>query len=277
MRTVYRQQLAGLAAQLAEMCRLARLAMQHATQALLAADLGLASRVLSDQERIAAVGEQARQDAFVLLALQAPVAGDLRAVLASIQNAAEVERMGSLALHVAQIAARRYPHASVPGDLRRHFAAMGQIAEDLVRGTQHVLMSGDSQAAALIPEADDEMDRLHQQVLNVLVDGNHKYGTAATVDVTLLSKFYERFADHAVEVARRVVFQATGQLPENAHRTADRVFALAAAGNVDLRAGVPAPAQADVASGDLVPAGALVSRNDIHSCAEFASSAALSD
>ncbi len=277
MRTAYRQQLTGLTAQQAELCRLARIAMQHATQALLAADLGLASRVLSDQERIATVGKQVRQDALVLLTLQAPVAGDLRAVIASIQNAADVERMGSLALHVAQIAARRYPHASVPEELRRHFAAMGQIAEDLGRSAQHVLMSGDSQVAALIPEADDEMNRLHQQVLNVLVDGDHKYGTAATVDGTLLSKFYERFADHAVEVARRVVFQATGQLPENAHSTTDRIFASAAAEHVDLRAGVPRRAEADVVSGELIPAGVLVSRNDIHSCADFAGSAALSD
>jgi phosphate transport system protein len=275
MRTAYHQQLAGLTAQLAEMCRLARVAMQDATQALLAADLGLASGVLRHQERIAAVGEQARQDAFVLLALQAPVAGDLRAVIASIQNAADVERMGSLALHVAQIAARRYPHPSLPDDLRRHFAEMGRVAEDLGRGAQQVLMSADPQAAALIPEADDEMDRLHQQVLNLLVGGDHRYGTAATVDGTLLSKFYERFADHAVEVARRVVFQATGELPENHRDAADRVFALASA--ADAGAGSLTAKQADVVSDDLVLAGAQGNRNHIRSRLDFAGSAALSD
>lgn len=275
MRTAYHKQLAGLTAQLAEMCRLARVAMQDATQALLAADLGSASGVLRDQERIAAVGEQARQDAFVLLALQAPVAGDLRAVIASIQNAADVERMGSLALHVAQIAARRYPHPSLPDDLRRHFAEMGRVAEDLGRGAQQVLMSGDPQAAALIPQADDEMNRLHQQVLNLLVGGDHRYGTAATVDGTLLSKFYERFADHAVEVARRVVFQATGELPENHRDTADRIFALA--GAADTRAGSLTAKRADVASDHLVVAGARANRNDIRSRLDLAGSAALSD
>jgi phosphate transport system protein len=254
MRTAYHQQLAGLTGQLAEMCRLARGAMRDATQALLAADLGLASGVLRDQERIAAVGEQSRQEAFVLLALQAPVAGDLRAVIATIQNAADVERMGSLALHVAQIAARRYPHPALPEDLRRYFAEMARVAEDLGRDAQHVLMSGDPQAAALIPGADDEMDRLHQQVLNMLVGGDDRYGTAAIVDGTLLSKFYERFADHAVEVARRVVFQATGELPENHRNTAGRIFALA--GAADTHAGSPNGKHTDVASDDLVSAGA---------------------
>jgi phosphate transport system protein len=277
MRTAYHQQLAGLTAQLAEMCRLARIAMRNATQALSAADLGLASGVLRDQERIAAVGEQVRQDAFVLLALQAPVAGDLRAVIASIQNAGDVERMGSLALHVAQIAARRYPRASLPEDLRRHFAEMGRIAEDLGRGAQHVLMSADPQAAALLPEADVEMNRLHQQVLSSLVDGDHKYGTTATVDATLLSKFYERYADHAVEVARRVVFQATGQLPETEHSTADRIFAAAGAGSAHPRAGAVSSAQAEVAPDDLVAAGARHDRTDIFARAGFARSAALSD
>ena len=259
MRTAYHQQLVGLTAQLAGMCRLARVAMQHATEALLAADLGLASSVLRDQERIADVGEQARQAAFVLLALQAPVAGDLRAVITSIQNAADVERMGSLALHVAQTAARRYPHHSLPDDLRRHFAEMGRVAEDLGHGAERVLMSGDPQAAALIPEADDEMDRLHQQVLNLLVDGDHKYGTAATVDGTLLSKFYERFADHAVEVARRVVFQATGELPETNHRIANRFFA-----------------SADGQFDGLVATGAR-NGDDVSSRMDLAESAAMSD
>ena len=275
MRTAYHKQLAGLTAQLAEMCRLARVAMQDATQALLAADLGLASGVLRDQERIAAAGEQARQDAFVLLALQAPVARDLRAVIASIQNAADVERMGSLALHIAQIAARRYPHSSLPDDLRRYFAEMGRVAEDLGRGAQQVLMSGDPQAAALIPEADDEMDRLHQQVLNLLVGGDHRYGTAATVDGTLLSKFYERFADHTVEVARRVVFQATGELPENHRDTANRIFALASA--ADAGAGSLTAKRADVAADRLVVAGARANRNDIRSWMDLAGSAAMSD
>jgi phosphate transport system protein len=268
MRTAYHRQLAGLTAQLAEMCRLARTAMQHATQALSSADLSLASEVLRDQERIASVGEQVRQDAFVLLALQAPVAGDLRAVIASIQNAGEVERMGSLALHVARIAARRYPRPALPDDLRRHFAEMGRIAEALGRGAQQVLMSGDPQAAALIPGADDQLNRLHQHVLDLLVNGDHTYSSAATVDAALLSKFYERFADHAVEVARRVVFQATGQLPEPEHRNTDRIFASAGAVN---------SAQADVRSDHLMPAGARHNGADYRARADFAGSAASSD
>lgn len=273
MRTAYHQRLVGLTTQLAEMCRLAGVAMQHATQALLSADLPLASSVLRDEEEIAAVGEQIRQDAFVLLALQAPVAGDLRAVIASIQNAADVERMGSLALHVAQIAARRYPHPALPDDLRRHFTEMGRIAADLSRGAQQALTSGDPQAAALVPETDDVMDRLHQQVLNLLVDGDDRYGSATAVDVTLLSKFYERFADHAVEVARRVIFQATGQLPENHSDSAGRVFATAGAAAGEASAGSSTAEHPD----NLVSVGARGDRDNFDSRMDLAGSAALSD
>ena len=273
MRTAYHQRLAGLTAQLAEMCRLAGVAMQHATQALLSADLRLASGVLRDQEEIATVGEQIRQDAFVLLALQAPVAGDLRAVIASIQNAADVERMGSLALHVAQIAARRYPHPALPNDLRAYVAEMGRVAQQLSRGVQQVLMSGDPRAAALVPETDDEMDRLHRQLLNLLVDGDERYGTATTVDATLLSKFYERFADHAVEVARRVVYQATGQLPENHSDHAGGVFATAGAAAGHTRSGSSTTGQPD----NLIGVGTRGDRDSIDPRMDLAGSAALGD
>ncbi len=214
MRTAYHQQLTSLTAQLAQACGQASAAMQRATQALLAADLALASQVVGDHERISVNSAQARRDAFVLLALQAPVAGDLRAVIGSIQNAADIERMGALALHVAKIAARRYPQHALPAGVREAFAEMGRIAADLGCATQQALLSGDPAAATLIPLADDEMDRLHRRMFGVVLDGEWQHDTAATVDVTLLSEFYERFADHAVEVARRVVFQATGRFPD---------------------------------------------------------------
>ncbi len=250
MRTAYHRQLTSLTAQLAQACGLASAAMQRATRALLAADLALASQVVRDQELIAATADQARRDAFVLLALQAPVAGDLRAVIGSIQNAADVERMGALALHVAKIAARRYPQHAAPANVRASFAEMGRIAADLGCATQQVLLSGDPDAATLIPVADDEMDRLHRRMFSVVLDGEWKHGTAATVDATLLSEFYERFADHAVEVARRVVFQATGRFPDEHLEIDTRVFDTAANGTADDGAAF------DAQPGSLVVAGA---------------------
>ena len=76
------------------------------------------------------------------------------------------------------------------------------------------MLTKDPEKAARISEEDDAMDDLHRHLFSVLMDKEWKHGVTAAVDVTLLSRFYERFADHAVEVARRVIFQATGKLPE---------------------------------------------------------------
>ncbi|WP_330359717.1 phosphate signaling complex PhoU family protein, partial [Mycobacteroides abscessus] len=83
----------------------------------------------------------------------------------------------------------------------------------LGNSAQEVLLTRDPEKAARINEEDDAMDDLHRHLFTVLMDREWKHGVAAAVDVTLLGRFYERFADHAVEVARRVIFQVTGSLP----------------------------------------------------------------
>jgi phosphate transport system protein len=214
MRTAYHEQLDALTNQLAEMCRMAGIAMERATQALLQADLVLAEQVIGDHEQIIAASARAEEGAFVLLALQAPVAGDLRAIVGSIQIVADVERMGALALHVAKIARRRHPQHTLPEEVNGYFAEMGRIAVDLGASARAVLLSRDPEQARLIREEDDAMDDLHRHLFSVMMDREWKHGVAAAVDVTLLGRFYERFADHAVEISRRVIFQVTGHLPE---------------------------------------------------------------
>lgn len=214
MRTAYHEQLDALTNQLAEMCRMAGIAMERATQALLQADLALAEQVIGDHENIIAASARAEEAAFVLLALQAPVAGDLRAIVGSIQIVADVERMGALALHVAKIARRRHPRHALPEEVNGYFAEMGRIAVDLGNSAREVLISRDPDQARLIREEDDAMDDLHRHLFSVMMDREWKYGVAAAVDVTLLGRFYERFADHAVEISRRVIFQVTGRLPD---------------------------------------------------------------
>ncbi|MBO0680171.1 phosphate signaling complex protein PhoU [Mycolicibacterium sp. S2-37] len=213
MRTAYHEQLEGLTVQLGQMCGLAGAAMERATQALLQADLVLAEQVISDHEQITAMSARAEEAAFVLLALQAPVAGDLRSVVSSIQIVADVDRMGALALHVAKIARRRHPQHVLPEEVNGYFAEMGRVAVELGNAAKEVLESRDPDKAARIQEEDDAMDDLHRHLFTVLMDREWKHGVTAAVDVTLLSRFYERFADHAVEVARRVIFQVTGTYP----------------------------------------------------------------
>jgi len=214
MRTAYHEQLEALSNRLGEMCGLAGAAMERATQALLQADLAMAEQVITDHEQITALSVRAEEEAFVLLALQAPVAGDLRAIVSSIQIVADVDRMGALALHVAKIARRRHPQHALPEEVNGYFAEMGRVAVELGNSAQEVLITRDPEKAARIREEDDAMDDLHRHLFTVLMDREWKHGVAAAVDVTLLGRFYERFADHAVEVARRVIFQVTGRTSE---------------------------------------------------------------
>src|SRR3954466_10277707 len=222
MRTAYHEQLASLTDQLGEMCGLSGVAMGRPTQALLQADLIVAEQVITDHEQIAAMSTHAEEAAFVLLALQAPVAGDLRAIVSSIQIVADVDRMGALALHVAKIARRRHPQHVLPEEVNGYFAEMGRLAVDLGNSAQEVLLTKDPEKAARIREEDDAMDDLHRHLFTVLMDKEWKHGVAAAVDVTLLGRFYERFADHAVEVARRVIFQVTGRTGDDEELPASR-------------------------------------------------------
>jgi phosphate transport system protein len=211
MRTAFHEQLDSLTEMLSKMCGLAGLAMDRATQALLQADLAMAEQVISDHDELVRMQTRAGEAAFALLALQAPVAGDLRLVFGSFQNVAHAERMGALALHVAKIARRRHPNPALPEEVKGYFAEMGRIAVDLGNSAKDVVLSRDPKQAAQISKKDDAMDQLHQQLFSVLMDKEWKHGVAAAVDVTLLGRFYERFADHAVEIGRRVIFQATGE------------------------------------------------------------------
>ena len=213
MRTAYHKQLDDLASQLGEMCGLAGVAMKRATQALLEADVDAAEEVIRDHERIVALRAQVEKEALALLALQQPVAGELRTVFGAIQVIADVERMGALAVHVAKIAQREYPKQVLPEDVRGCFADMGKVAIALGDSAKQVLVSRDPQQAARLHEQDDAMDELHRQLFGVLIDNKWKYGVPVGVETALLGRFYERFADHAVEVGRRVIFMVTGALP----------------------------------------------------------------
>lgn len=215
MRTTFHEQLSALCARVSDMCGLAADTLEQATQVLLDADLTGAERLLADQDRIAALSRQVEEGALRLLALQQPVAGDLRTIVGSIHIAADVERMGELAVHVAKIARLRHPEPAVPEAVRPYFAEMSSVAVQLARTAQEVLLSRDPEKAAQLRGEDDAVDAQHRQLFRAVMDRDWESGVCAAVDVALLGRFYERFADHAVEIGRRVVFEATGGLPIN--------------------------------------------------------------
>ncbi|NMO93692.1 phosphate signaling complex protein PhoU [Actinomycetospora sp. TBRC 11914] len=214
MRTAYHEKLSGLNDELAQMSQLAGEAMKKATTALLEGDLDLAEEVISGDTEIDSLRSSAEEQAFGLLALQAPVAGDLRSVIAAIHSAGDLERMGDLALHVAKAARRRHPDLVLPQEVAPYFAEMGRVALDLAQDARRVILDRDIELAFTMESDDDAMDDLHRHLFTVMMNRDWPHGVAPAVDVTLLGRFYERFADHAVAVARRVVFMVTGKMPD---------------------------------------------------------------
>lgn len=213
MRDAYQDQLDGLGTELAGMCHEVAAAMEKATRALLDVDLQLAEEVISDDVKIDELRDSAEEKAFALLALQAPVATDLRIVVSAIHGAGDIERMGDLALHVAQAARRRHPQPVLPDEVVPYFAEMGSVAVALANKAGDVIRTRDLAKAAELEGDDDAMDDLHRHMFTVLMDRNWTHGVESAVDVTLLARFYERYADHAVAVARRIVYVVTGQMP----------------------------------------------------------------
>jgi phosphate transport system protein len=213
MRFDYGARLEALTAQLVAMCQSAGVAMENATQSLLQADLVLAEEVIGSSEAMTYAALSAEESGLALLALQAPIGRNLRTVVSSIQIAADLDRMGALALHVAKIARRRHPKSAVPEEVSGYFAEMGRVAVDLADNARQVIESRDLGRARFIREADDAMDDLHRHLFTVLLNREWKHGVTAAVDVTLLSRYYERFADHAVGVSRRIIFAVTGYVP----------------------------------------------------------------
>ena len=211
MRNAFHQQLDDLIVGIADMCGSAGQAMESATQALLQADLLLAEQVITDHDVILQQARKTEEQALTVLALQAPVAGDLRAVVSALKNIADVDRMAALALHVAKLTRRRHPAKVLPEEVNGYFTEMGRIAVDMGSNVKQVVLSKDTHRAEQLADDDDDMDNLHRHLFTVLMDREWKHGVAAAVDVTLLGRYYERFADHAVEIGRRVIFSATGE------------------------------------------------------------------
>jgi phosphate transport system protein len=219
MRNAYHEELERLNDQLVEMTRLVGSAISRASTALLDADLTLAESVIVADNVVDQLRDDLDRQAMDLLARQQPVASDLRVIVTALKMSADLERMGDLARHVARAARRRFPDHAVPAPLRATIVEMGQVAERLVAKTGKVLTTHDVAAALEIEHDDDAMDRLHRELFAALLDVSAPYSVEAAIDVTLVSRYYERFADHAVAVARRVVYLVTGQQPRELAET----------------------------------------------------------
>jgi len=208
------QLLAELGELLGRMCVAAANALDHATTAMLDSRVRLAEQVVTGDAAIDALRAEVEEVAGDALLFHAPVAGDLRAVVAAIRSASDIERMGDLALHVAEVVRMRAPSPALPPEVRADFAEMGRIAVRLALKAGEVVRSRNVILAVELDADDDAMDVLHRHMFGVLMDSEWPHGVPAAVDVTLLARYYERFADHAVVVARDTVYAVTGQAPD---------------------------------------------------------------
>lgn len=189
-------------------------AVRDATVALLNSDIRLAEQVISDPE-ITEARSDLESRAFVLMALHAPVASDLRMLVAGLRVVADLERMGALAAHIAAVARMRYPDSAIPAPVRPGFVRMGDIADKMVAAATDSLDNRSTDSARELFERDKEMDDLRRQQFQLLLGTDWPHGVEAAVDVTLLGRYYERIADHATSVARRVVYIVTGEFPDS--------------------------------------------------------------
>jgi phosphate transport system protein len=213
MRDIFHDELDDIGKGVLEMAKLVAAAMERATSALLDANLTLAEQVMADDRRVDALRNELDERAFQLIAQQQPVATDLRVLISTVHLTADLERMGDLAQHVAEIARLRYPEPAVPPEARDVITQMGQVAASLVVKVAEVVDGRDVSLAQAIEAEDDSMDALRRKLFTLVLSPNWARGTEAAIDLTLLGRYYERYADHAVAVARHTIYIVTGSHP----------------------------------------------------------------
>ena len=185
--------------------------MAKATRAIMDKNLSLAEEVITSDEKIDTVQHDLDARIIDIIARQQPVASDLRALITALRMSADLERMGDLAHHVAKVVRLRHPAPAVPDQVIKLVEAMGITAEKIATKTGVVISTRDTSLAAQVEKDDDEMDLLHRQLISALIAPSWEHGVETAIDLTLLGRYYERYADHAVSVARRVIFLVTGK------------------------------------------------------------------
>ena len=210
MREVFQQELREVQDRLVEIAELVADSIDKATRSFNESDVALAEEVIEDDRRIDVLAAELDELAITILARQQPVARDLRIVVSALRVSASLERMGDMAEHIAQLARYRFPEKVVPKGLGKTFREMGELDVQIARDLVELLRSQEPALAEHIRDEDDKVDALHLKVFDKVLGEKWKGETADTVDATLASRYLERFADHAVSIAKKVQYLATG-------------------------------------------------------------------
>ena len=217
MREVFQQELREVQDRLVEISDLVADSIEKATQAFNESNVALAETVIADDDKIDALAAELDELAIQILARQQPVARDLRIVVSALRISASLERMGDMAEHIAQLSRYRFPEKVVPKGLRGTFREMGALDVEIAQKLTELLRTEDVAIAEDIRNEDDKVDALHLSVFDKVLGETWKGEAADTVDATLASRYHERFADHAVSIAKKVQYLATGDwVPQDA-------------------------------------------------------------
>jgi len=210
IRSAYQDELDGVSQSLVDLTGMVTASMVKASKAVQTADLALAEEVIASDAKIDDYQHELDARIIDIIARQQPVASDLRALVTAMRMSADLERMGDLAHHIAKVARLRHPELAIPESLILPFTEMGHVAEKLSIMVAAVITTRDTEMALQVEKDDDEMDDLHKKVISSIIKDDSGLTLESAIDLTLLGRYYERYADHAVSVARRVYFLVTG-------------------------------------------------------------------
>jgi phosphate transport system protein len=210
IRSVFQDELDSVSQSLVDLTSMVAKSIDKATTSILTTDLKLAEEVIAADSNIDSLQHELESRIIDIMARQQPVASDLRALVTALRMSADLERMGDLSHHVAKIARLRHPGDAIPLELHPMFQSMGTAAQKIAHKTGVVISTRNTEMALEVERDDDEMDKLHRQLIGSILEPNWKHGVESAIDLTLLGRYYERFADHAVSVSRRVYFLVTG-------------------------------------------------------------------
>jgi phosphate transport system protein len=213
IRSAFQDELDGVSQSLVDLTNMVSESIVKSSKALLTADLKLAEEVIATDAKIDDYQHDLDTRIIDIIARQQPVASDLRALITALRMSADLERMGDLSHHIAKVARLRHPNNAIPNDLVLAFTEMGYVAEKLATKVATVITTRDTDMALQVEKDDDEMDDLHRKVISGIISNGSSITIESAIDLTLLGRYYERFADHAVAVARRVYFLVKGEFP----------------------------------------------------------------
>lgn len=191
-------------------------AIPRATEVLLASDLDRAQALIEDDDELDLLSVEIEEQAVRIMALQQPMASDLRMVIAVLKLNGEIERSGDLAVNIAK-ASRRIYGVEINPKCRGIIQSMSEQATRLHRHAVDAFIEDNAALAAALDDMDDRLDGLHKELIQAVFEahGEGSIDLQASVQLALVSRFYERLGDHAVNMGEMVQFVVTGWMPEH--------------------------------------------------------------